>query len=90
MLWTIIVWIIFGLIVGLIARWLVPGAVGGGVLTDIIVGIVGAVIGGFIYRQFGHGTAEALWSWWSFIYALIGAVILLLILRAFSGRRTVV
>ena len=83
MLWTIIVWIIFGLIVGLIARWLVPGAVGGGVVTDII----GALIGGFIYRQFGHGGLDPLWS---FIYALIGAVILLLILRAFSGRRTVV
>ncbi|HET9393104.1 MAG TPA: GlsB/YeaQ/YmgE family stress response membrane protein [Candidatus Rubrimentiphilum sp.] len=87
MLWTIIVWIVFGFIVGLIARWLVPGAVGGGILTDIVVGIVGALIGGFIYRYFGHGSVDTLWS---FIYALIGAVILLLILRAFSGRRTVV
>jgi len=87
MLWIIVGWIIFGLIVGLIARWLVPGAVGGGILTDIVVGIAGALIGGFIYRYFGHGALDALWS---FIYALIGAVILLLILRAFSGRRTVV
>ena len=87
MLWTIIVWIVFGFIVGLIARWLVPGAVGGGVLTDIIVGIVGALIGGFIYNYFGHGALNPLWS---FIYALIGAVVLLLILRAFSGRRTAV
>jgi uncharacterized membrane protein YeaQ/YmgE (transglycosylase-associated protein family) len=87
MLWTILVWIIFGFIVGLIARWLVPGAVAGGVLTDIIVGIVGALIGGFIYTHFGHGSLDALWS---FIYALIGAVLLLLILRAFSGRRPVV
>ncbi len=87
MLWTIIVWIIFGLIVGLVARWLVPGAVGGGILTDIIVGIVGALIGGFIYRYFGHGALDTLWS---FIYALIGAVLLLLLLRAFSGRRPAV
>lgn len=86
-LWAILVWIVFGFIVGLIARWLVPGAVGGGVVTDIIVGIVGALIGGFIYRQFGHGALNTLWS---FIYAVIGAVILLLIVRAFSGRRTVV
>ncbi len=87
MLWIIVAWIIFGLIVGLIARWLVPGAVGGGIVTDIIVGIVGALIGGFIYRHFGNGGLDTLWS---FIYAVIGAVILLLILRAFSGRRTVV
>jgi uncharacterized membrane protein YeaQ/YmgE (transglycosylase-associated protein family) len=87
MLWTIVVWIIFGLIVGLVARWLVPGAVGGGIVTDIIVGIVGALIGGFIYRYFGHGPLDTLWS---FIYALIGAVLLLLLLRAFSGRRPAV
>jgi uncharacterized membrane protein YeaQ/YmgE (transglycosylase-associated protein family) len=85
MLWAIIVWIIFGFVVGLIARWVVPGAVPGGILTDIVVGIIGALIGGWIYRTFGHGSLTALWS---FIYALIGAVVLLLILRAFTGRRT--
>ncbi|HEV3152239.1 MAG TPA: GlsB/YeaQ/YmgE family stress response membrane protein [Candidatus Baltobacteraceae bacterium] len=87
MLWTIVGLIIFGFIVGLIARWVVPGAVPGGVITDIIVGIVGALIGGWLYRHFGHGGLTPLWS---FIYALIGAVVLLLILRAFTGRRTVV
>jgi uncharacterized membrane protein YeaQ/YmgE (transglycosylase-associated protein family) len=87
MLWTIVVWILFGLVVGLIARWLVPGAVGGGLLTDILVGILGALIGGWLYRQFGHGSLTPLWS---FLYALIGAVVLLLIVRALTGRRTVV
>ncbi len=84
-MWTIIGIIIFGLIVGLIARWLVPGAVPGGILTDIVVGIIGALIGGWLYRQFGHGGLTPLWS---FLYALIGAVVLLLILRALTGRRT--
>lgn len=87
MLWTIIVWIVFGFIVGLLARWIVPGAVGGGILTDIVVGIVGALIGGWIYRAFGHGAVTPLWS---FLYALIGAVVLLVIVRAFTGRRRVV
>ncbi len=87
MLWTILIWILFGLIVGIIARWIVPGAVSGGLLTDILVGILGALIGGWIYRTFGHGSLTGLWS---FLYALIGAVVLLLIVRAFTGRRTVV
>jgi uncharacterized membrane protein YeaQ/YmgE (transglycosylase-associated protein family) len=87
MLFTIIWFIIIGFVIGLIARWIVPGAVGGGVLTDIIVGIIGALIGGWLYRAFGHGGLTPLWS---FIYALIGAIVLLLILRAFTGRRTVV
>lgn len=87
MLWAIIVWIIFGLVVGVVASWIVPGAAPGGILGDIVVGIVGALIGGFIYRHFGHGALTPLWS---FIYAVIGAVVLLLILRALSGRRTAV
>jgi uncharacterized membrane protein YeaQ/YmgE (transglycosylase-associated protein family) len=87
MLTTVLWFIIIGFIVGLIARWIVPGAVAGGVLTDIVVGIIGAIIGGWLYRTFGHGQLTPLWS---FLYALIGAVVLLLILRALTGRRTVV
>lgn len=84
-MWTILLIIIFGFIVGLVARWVVPGAVPGGILTDILVGIIGALIGGWVYHEFGHGGLTPLWS---FIYALIGAVVLLLVLRAFTGRRT--
>jgi uncharacterized membrane protein YeaQ/YmgE (transglycosylase-associated protein family) len=87
MLTTILWFILIGFIIGLIARWIVPGAVGGGILTDIVVGIIGALIGGWLYRAFGHGPLTPLWS---FLYALIGAVVLLLILRALTGRRTVV
>jgi uncharacterized membrane protein YeaQ/YmgE (transglycosylase-associated protein family) len=86
-MWHIIWLIILGFLVGLIARWIVPGAVRGGILIDIIVGIVGALIGGWIYRAFGHGALTGLWA---FIYALIGAVVLLLVVRAFTGRRSVV
>jgi len=86
-MWHIIWFIIIGFIVGLIARWIVPGAVRGGILVDIIVGIIGSFIGGWIYRTFGHGSLTGLWA---FLYALIGAVVLLLIVRAFTGRRSVV
>jgi uncharacterized membrane protein YeaQ/YmgE (transglycosylase-associated protein family) len=86
MLTTVLWFILIGFIIGLIARWIVPGAVGGGILTDIVVGIIGALIGGWLYRAFGHGALTPLWS---FLYALIGAVVLLLILRALTGRRTV-
>lgn len=83
-----IIWfIIIGFIVGLIARWIVPGAVRGGILVDIIVGIAGSFIGGWLYSVFGHGPLTGLWA---FIYALIGAVVLLLVVRAFTGRRSAV
>ena len=83
----IIIWLIVGGVCGWLASLIMRTDAQQGIILNIIVGIVGALIGGFIYRYFGHGTVDTLWS---FIYALIGAVTLLLILRAFSGRRTVV
>jgi uncharacterized membrane protein YeaQ/YmgE (transglycosylase-associated protein family) len=85
----ILLWIVFGLLVGLIAKVLVPGGPGG-ILADIIIGIAGALIGGFVYRLFGHAGVTG-FNVGSFICAVIGAVILLLILRSVwraPSRRT--
>jgi uncharacterized membrane protein YeaQ/YmgE (transglycosylase-associated protein family) len=78
---------VFGIIVGAVARWIVPGEGPGGILGDLIVGIVGAVLGGWIYSFFGHYGVTG-FNFGSFICAVIGAVVLLWIIRAFSGRRT--
>ena len=85
---SILVWIVFGLIVGFIAKWIVPGEGPGGILGDIIVGILGAIIGGWIYSFFGH-TGVTGFNIWSFVCAIVGAIVLLWIIRAVSGRRTV-
>lgn len=79
----ILTWIIFGLIVGVVAKFLVPGEAPGGVLGDIVVGILGAVIGGFVYGFFGH-TGVTGFNIGSMVCALIGAIILLAIIRAVS------
>jgi uncharacterized membrane protein YeaQ/YmgE (transglycosylase-associated protein family) len=84
----ILLWVLFGLIAGAIARWIVPAGPGG-IIADIIVGVLGAVIGGFIYSLFGHAGVTG-FNLWSFGCAIIGAIILLSIIRAFSGRRTYV
>ena len=81
----ILAWIIFGLIAGAIARWLLPAGPGG-ILGDIIIGILGALIGGFVYSLFGHIGVTG-FNLWSFVCAIVGALILLGILRMFSGRR---
>lgn len=85
----ILLWVIFGLIVGVIAKWIVPGEGPGGILGDIIIGIIGAFIGGWIYRMLGHPGVTG-FNLWSVVCAVIGAIVLLLILRAVTGRRTVV
>jgi uncharacterized membrane protein YeaQ/YmgE (transglycosylase-associated protein family) len=81
----ILSWIVFGLIVGLVARWVVPGAAPGGCIADVIVGVVGALIGGWLYRLFGHAGVTG-FNLPSLVCAFIGAVVLLWLLRAISGR----
>jgi uncharacterized membrane protein YeaQ/YmgE (transglycosylase-associated protein family) len=81
----ILSWIVFGLIVGLLARWVVPGAAPGGCIADVVVGVVGALIGGWLYRLFGHVGVTG-FNLPSLVCAFIGAVVLLWLLRAISGR----
>ena len=71
----ILLWIIFGIIVGAVARWIVPGEGPGG------------VIGGFVFQFFGHAGVTG-FNLGSFVCALIGAVVLLWIIRMISGRRS--
>jgi uncharacterized membrane protein YeaQ/YmgE (transglycosylase-associated protein family) len=83
LVWAWIVWIIVGGIAGWLASLLVEGT-GLGLLGDIIVGIIGGLIGGFILGLFGFGGAGIIWT---FITAVLGAVILLLIVKAVTGGR---
>ena len=84
---SILAWIILGLIVGLVAKFLVPGEGPGGIIGDIVVGILGAMLGGWLFNQFGH-TGIVGFDLYSMLVALVGAVVLLSVLRLFT-RRTV-
>lgn len=82
----IIAWIVFGLIVGVVASFIAPSR--GGILGDIVVGILGAFVGGWVYGLFGHAGVTG-FNIPSMFCALIGAVLLLWVLRAISGARSV-
>ncbi|HEU5349183.1 MAG TPA: GlsB/YeaQ/YmgE family stress response membrane protein [Ktedonobacterales bacterium] len=88
---NILVWIIVGGIAGWLASLVVQGT-GLGVIGDILVGIVGALIGGFVVSLILPGTFNFDgFNFGSLIIAFIGAVILLLILKALGlGRRRTV
>jgi uncharacterized membrane protein YeaQ/YmgE (transglycosylase-associated protein family) len=83
----ILSWILFGLIVGVVASWIMPGKSFGGIIGDIIIGIIGAFAGGWIYGLFGHVGVTG-FNLPSMLCAVIGAVVLLWLLRAFSGSRS--
>jgi uncharacterized membrane protein YeaQ/YmgE (transglycosylase-associated protein family) len=89
MLINLLVWIIVGGIAGWLASLVVQGT-GMGIVGDIIVGIVGALIGGFLLSLLLPGTfGISGFNLGSLIVAFIGAVILLLIVKLFTARRTV-
>ncbi len=74
---------IWFLIIGLIAGWIASVLVRGqgmGILLNLVIGVVGAFIGGWIFRALGTGPMG---FWGSLIAAVVGAVILLLIVRLF-------
>lgn len=80
-------WIVLGLIAGAIAKLIMPGDDPGGIIVTMLLGIVGAVIGGFIgSRIFGIGL-QTFWNLQTWIVAIIGSLILLLIYRLIAGRR---
>ena len=76
------------LLVGLIAGWLAGQIVQGtgfGLVGDILIGIVGAFIAAWLFPKLGfHIATSGLIR--EIIYATLGAIILLLILRLVRGR----
>ena len=75
----IIVWIIFGALVGWVASMIMGS--NEGLVLDVIIGIVGAVIGGYVMSLLGK-TGVTGFNLYSFLVALVGAVILIAIVRA--------
>ncbi len=80
----IIAWIVLGLIAGFIGSKIVNRS-GQGILLDIVLGIVGAVVGGFIFSTLGASPVTGL-NIYSLLVAVIGAVVVLWIYHAVTGR----
>ncbi len=85
MLMNIILWILFGALAGWIASMIMKTDAQMGAVANIVVGILGAFIGGFVVSLFGMETGG--FNLVSLIVAILGAVILLAIVKAVSGRR---
>lgn len=85
----IIAWLVVGAVAGWLASLVMKTNREQGLIMDIIVGIVGAVIGGFLMRLINPNLDVNGINIESILVAFIGAVVLLALLRAFSGRRAV-
>lgn len=87
---SLIIWLVLGFVAGYLAKLIMPGADGGGVIVTIILGVVGAVVGGFIGSLLGFPMVSSFdnigGSIPSFIFAIIGAILVLVVYRLITGR----
>lgn len=86
MLMAVISWIILGGLAGWIATMMTSTDRQVNGFMNVIVGIVGAFIGGLVLRLFGVSATSG-FSMASLLTAILGAVILLSLIRAFRGSR---
>lgn len=78
------------IIIGGLAGWIASKIMGTdasmGIVLNIVVGVVGAFLGGFLL-SFAFDTASGGW-WFTFFTALLGAIILLFLVKLVSGNRS--
>ncbi len=76
--------IVIGFLVGLVARFFKPGDDNMGFILTTIVGILGAFVGTYLGQVFGiYQVGEPA----GFIGAVIGAIILMTLIKSLSGRK---
>ena len=83
----IILWTILGALAGWVASIIMRTNAEQGIVGNIVVGVIGAVLGGFIMNLVGQMPVTG-FNIYSFLVALLGAVILLAIVKAVRGNGT--
>jgi uncharacterized membrane protein YeaQ/YmgE (transglycosylase-associated protein family) len=85
---SIIAFIILGLLAGWIAKALLPGDDPGGLIITTLIGVVGAILGGFLAGAlFGADPMDEFFDISSWLTAIVGAIILLVVYRMVASRR---
>lgn len=84
----IIAFIILGLLAGAIAKWLMPGNDPGGWIVTALIGVAGALLGGFLAGAlFDADPMDEFFDISSWLTAIVGSIILLVIYRLVVDRR---
>jgi uncharacterized membrane protein YeaQ/YmgE (transglycosylase-associated protein family) len=82
MFWTIVSWIVLGAFAGWIASLITGTNARVNGFMNVVVGIIGAFIGGLVLQLLG-ASAPSGFNFATLLTAILGAVILLSLVRAF-------
>jgi uncharacterized membrane protein YeaQ/YmgE (transglycosylase-associated protein family) len=86
-MFSVLGWIVFGAFIGWLASWL-TGRKNSGCMVNIALGLVGALAGGVLFSALGPGFHYDQHNFIvSTLVAVIGAVIVVVIWNAITGRR---
>ena len=83
--WSMIGFLVAGLVIGALARLIKPGKQNLGVLATLGLGLVGSLIGGLIAQAFGTGSIWEL-NVLGFVLAVVAAVLLIGVAEGMSGK----
>lgn len=78
-------WILIGLVAGVLGKIILPGKDPGGFIVTILIGIAGALLAGFVAQSVGWQINS---GWQSYAAATGGAIVLLILYRVVTTRRT--
>ncbi len=81
-----IAFLVLGLIAGAIAKAILPGRQGGGWIATLLLGVVGAMLGGWLGSVLFGASLQEFWSLQTWLLAIGGAIIVLLIYGLIVGR----
>ena len=83
----IIAWIVLGLVAGLLANLLIPGRRTQGLIVTCLIGVAGALGGGWAATEIFHvHTLHGFFNLSTWLTAIVGAAVLLLIFHLFTAR----
>ncbi|MER5948708.1 GlsB/YeaQ/YmgE family stress response membrane protein [Streptomyces sp. cg28] len=84
----IIAWIVIGLLAGAIAKLLLPGKDPGGIIITMLIGIAGGLLGGWLGKViFGVDSIDGFFNLSTWVAAIVGSLILLILYRVITGNR---
>ena len=88
MFWFILILLGVGLVFGALARLVVPGRDSMSLAQTWLLGVVGSLVGGFLgYLIFGADIEDGAVQAGGVVSSIVGAVIVLIIYRAWRGRK---